>query len=135
MSGMIVLRFVNLHGFSGALIYMFFLSICTAIYWQIMPSIFYDICAYDKMVTGKKRESMILSFQGLVEALAAGVGGQLLGIILELAGFTGDGSAPTEAALLWIENSATVIPMIFMAVAIFALYKYPLRREKELPLD
>ena len=135
MSGMIVLRFVNLHGFSGALIYMFFLSICTAIYWQIMPSIFYDICAYDKMVTGKKRESMILSFQGLVEALAAGVGGQLLGIILELAGFTGDGSAPTEAALLWIENSATVIPMIFMAVAIFALYMYPLRREKELPLD
>lgn len=130
MTGMIVLRFVELSGFSGAVIYMFFLSICTAVYWQIMPSIFYDVCDYDRKVTGKKREAMILSFQGLVEALAAGIGGQLLGLILQLAGFTGDAATQTATAMTWIENSATVIPMIFMVIAIIALYRYPLRREE-----
>ena len=129
MTGMIVLRFVELSGFGGALVYMFFMSICTTIYWQIMPSIFYDVCDYDTRVTGKKREAMILSFQGLVEAFAAGIGGQILGIILQIAGFDGNAAAQTASALTWIENSATVLPMIFMVIAIIALYKYPLRRE------
>lgn len=129
MTGMIVLRFAELHGFGGALIYMFFMSICTTIYWQIMPSIFYDVCDYDTRVTGKKREAMILSFQGLVEAFAAGIGGQILGITLQIAGFDGNTAVQTAAALTWIENSATVLPMIFMVIAIAALYKYPLRRE------
>jgi hypothetical protein len=42
-----MLRFVELHGFGGALIYMYFMGICTTIYWQIMPSIFYDVCDYN----------------------------------------------------------------------------------------
>jgi Na+/melibiose symporter and related transporters len=72
---------------------------------------------------------MILSFQGLVEAFAACIGGQILGVILQIAGFDGNAAAQTASALTWIENSATVLPMIFMVIAIIALYKYPLRRE------
>lgn len=129
VAGMIVLRFVTIESLAGIMVYMLFVTICTAIYWQLMPSIFYDICEYDKATTGKRREATILSFQGLVEAIAVGIGGQLLGMILQLAGFNGSGATQTATALVWIENSATVLPMVFMIAAIFALYKYPLRRE------
>lgn len=129
--GMIALRFLSLEGFPGAIAYTFFLTVCTSAYWQMMPSIFYDICDYDKSVTGKQREAMILSFQGLVEAIAVGIGGQILGAILQMAGFDGNAAAQTAHAMTWIENSATVIPMIFMAISAVALYKYPLRRDPD----
>ena len=86
----------------------------------MMPAIFYDMCDYDRAATGKKREAMILSFQGLVEAIAVGIGGQILGTILQTAGFDGDGTTQTSMAMTWIENSATILPMIFTAIAAIA---------------
>ena len=129
IAGMIAVRFIDIGGFIGVLIYMFFVTVCTTIYWQLMPSIFYDICEYDAVTTGKRREATILSFQGLVESIAVGIGGQILGMILQLAGFNGSGAAQTSTALLWIENSTTILPVVFMMAAIVALYKYPLRRD------
>ena len=127
--GMIAIKFAGIQGFTGALVYIIFVTLCTAIYWQIMPAIFYDICDYDTVTSGKKREATILSFQGLVEAFAVGIGGQILGLILQIAGFDGEGAVQADVTLQWIENSATVLPMISLAAAAFALYKYPLRRK------
>ena len=129
IAGMIIMKLIGLHDLAGAAVYIIFLTICTAIYWQMMPAIFYDMCDYDRAATGKKREAMILSFQGLVEAIAVGIGGQILGTILQTAGFDGDGTTQTSMAMTWIENSATILPMIFTAIAAIALYKYPLTRE------
>ena len=84
-----------------------------------MPSIFYDICEYDKVTTGKKREAMILSFQGLVEAVAVGIGGQILGAILQMAGFNGSGTTQTIQAMTWIENSATILPVSYTHLDVY----------------
>lgn len=130
--GMVVVKLIHIESFAGALLYTPFVMLCTAIYWQIMPAVFYDICDYDTMMTGKKREATILSFQGLVEALAAGIGGQILGVVLQIAGFNGNAGVQTSGALRWIENSATVVPILFLVVAVFALYRYPLRRSSHL---
>ncbi len=127
--GMIAVKLVGIESLAGTFIYVVFLMICTAIYWQMMPAIYYDMCDYDTAVTGKKREAMILSFQGLVEAVAVGIGGQILGAILQAAGFDGDASVQTASAMEWIENSATILPMIFLIIACIALFKYPLTRE------
>ena len=128
-AGMIFIRFVDVPGIVGLGLYMIFITICTVIYWQIMPSVFYDVCEYDRIVNGKEREGTILSFQGLVEALASGIGVQLLGIILQSAGFVGDAAVQTENAMFWIENSTTVIPVLLLACAAFALYKYPINKK------
>lgn len=127
--GMIFIRFVDVPGFLGLGMYMVFITICTVIYWQIMPSVFYDVCEYDRIVNGKEREGTILSFQGLVEALASGIGVQLLGIILQSAGFVGDAAVQSEKAMTWIYNSTTVIPVILLACAALALYKYPINKK------
>lgn len=128
IAGMIFTRLVYIDGLFGAFLYIFFVTFCTAIYWQLMPAIFYDVCEYDKSTTGKQREATILSFQGLIEAIAVGIGGQILGILLQFAGFNGEAAVQTENAMNWIEISATIVPVLFLLVAICALYKCPLKR-------
>lgn len=126
--GMCIVRFAGLPQNVMLPAYLVFGTVCTAIYWQIMPGVFYDMCEYDKVTTGKNRTATIVSFQGLVEALAVGIGGQILGLILENAGFDGDLTVQSENALLWIENAGTIIPVMFLIGAAAALYKYPINK-------
>ncbi|MBR3785934.1 MAG: MFS transporter [Firmicutes bacterium] len=129
-AGLCLMRFTE---FGIALeigLYMVFLTICTAIYWQIMPGIFYDVAEYDRIKNGRTRTATIVSFQGLVEALAVGIGGQILGVVLEQAGFDGTSPVQTENALVWIENAATLIPVAFILVVCVALYKYPITKAR-----
>lgn len=128
-AGLCMMRFTEFPGFVENLLYMVFFTICTTIYWQIMPGIFYDVCEYDQIKNGKSRTATIVSFQGLVEAVAVGVGGQLLGIILDSAGFDGTTAVQSQSALLWIENAGTLIPVVFIVIACIALYKYPITKK------
>ncbi|MCI8646336.1 MAG: hypothetical protein HFE76_05920 [Firmicutes bacterium] len=102
--GLALIKFIHP---AGNIAYIFCTAMCTLFYWQVMPAIYYDMCEYDWKQTGKRREGTILSFQGLIEAAAAGIGGQLLGILLQLAGFDGDLAAQTPGAMVWIENVKT----------------------------
>lgn len=127
--GLCLARFIELPALADLAVYLLFASVCTSIYWQVMPGVFYDVCEYDRIENGRNRSATIVSFQGLVEALAAGIGGQLLGLILGAAGFAGDSSVQGDAALVWIENSTTIVPVVFFVVTIIALYKYPLDKK------
>lgn len=127
--GMIFVRMTDFPGWTGIFIYILCITLCTSIYWQIMPGIFYDVCEYDKITNGKNRTATIVSFQGLVEALAAGIGGQVLGLILEYAGFDGSVAVQTEMARQWIFNCGTVIPIVFLLIGAAALYKYPITKK------
>lgn len=127
--GMCFIRFVMLPPVAELLTYLFFSVVCTTIYWQIIPGTFYDICEYDRIKNGRHRSATILSFQGLVEAMATGIGSQLLGLILEAGGFDGEAAMQSVRAQLWIENSGTIIPVVFLLLSAAALYKYPLSRK------
>ena len=126
---MIAELFIGVHGLITLGIFILFTCIATGIYWQIMPAIVYELCVYDEYTTGKKREGSIVSVQGLVESIAQGIGAQILGIILQLTGF--DGNAPIQNDLTnsWIINCTTWVPVIFILIAAFALYKYPISRK------
>lgn len=126
----VIARITGVEGMVQLCIFVFFVAVSSSIYWQIMPAIIYDVCEYDELETGKKRQGAIVSLQGLVEALSAGIGAQLLGIILQLGGFDGDAQVQTEQALRWVENSVTIIPAIFLVLAFIALYKYPITKKR-----
>lgn len=127
--GLCLARFIDLPELAYLAVYLLFASICTSIYWQVMPGVFYDVCEYDRIVNGKSRSATIVSFQGLIEALAAGIGGQLLGLILEGAGFAGNAASQSTVAMVWIENSTTIVPVVFFIITIAALYRYPLDKK------
>ena len=125
-----IARFTGVEGSLQLHIFIFFVAISTSLYWQLMPSIIYDVCEYDELESGKKRQGTIVSLQGLVEALATGIGVQLLGIILQIGGFDGSAEVQTERALQWVENSVTIVPACFLVLAFCALYRYPITKKR-----
>ena len=112
------------------LIFVVIVSVAPNIYWQIMPALVYDVCEYDELETGKQRQGAIVSLLSLVEAFSAGLGSQLLGIILQFAGFDGEAAVQSETAMLWVENSMTLIPALFVVLSLIALKKYPITKER-----
>nr|MCR4601717.1 MFS transporter [Clostridia bacterium] len=129
IAGMILLRATGVSGLPLTLVYMVMVALCTCVYWALMPSIYYDICDYDRVTNGTDRQGMIISFAGLVEAFSSGMGTLILGLILQNSGFDGTAAVQTEHAEQWIFNCATVIPVIFLAIASIAIYKYPITRK------
>lgn len=113
------------------ILYLFILVTVTATgtYWQLIPAMYYDICEYDYNKTGKMRQGSIVSFQGLTEAIASALGAQLLGVILQFAGFDGSAAVQSSQALLWIENSITIIPVIFMVLSMIAMARYNITKK------
>ena len=104
------------------------MALLTAVYWQLIPSMYYDICEYDLWKTGHERQATIVSLQGLVEAVAIGLGSLLLGVLLGAAGFSEDAVEQSETALTWIMNCTTIVPSVFYVAASLVLVKYPLDR-------
>jgi GPH family glycoside/pentoside/hexuronide:cation symporter len=105
-------------------------SIGSVAYWQLMPAILYDICEYDELETGNRRQGTIVSLQSVAEALAQAVAMQFLGIVLELAGFNGESPVQATAALEWVENSLTLIPAVFMILTVVMMFRYPITKKK-----
>ena len=111
-------------------IFVVIISVAPNIYWQLMPAIVYDVCEYDELETGKQRQGAIVSLLSLVEAFAAGLGSQLLGIILQIAGFDGEAAVQSATALTWVENSMTIVPAVFVVLSFLALKKYPITKQR-----
>lgn len=127
---MIIGKLMNVESLFSLLIFVVIITIGPNIYWQLMPAIVYDVCEYDELETGRQRQGAIVSLLSLVEAFAAGLGSQLLGLILQFAGFDGSAAVQSDTALLWVENSMTIVPAIFMVLAFIALKKYPITKKR-----
>ena len=81
------------------------------------------------MENKRNRQGAILSFQGLIEAAAWGIGAQLLGIILEISGFKGGAAVQSSDALNGIFTCTTLLPVFFILISTYAIYKYPITRK------
>jgi GPH family glycoside/pentoside/hexuronide:cation symporter len=105
-------------------------------YWQLMPSMIYDVCEADELASGQKRAGQVISLQALSESLSTAVAAQMLGIVLQLAGFHESTAAQSDTALTWISHNYTLVPgicMILMAVVILfhPINKASFRRIRE----
>jgi len=106
-----------------------FFTIGNTCYWQLMPSMIYDVCDADELASGKKRSGEVVSLQALSESVSAAAGVQLLGIILQMAGFSDTAAMQSELALNWINNSYSWIPGACTLVVAFLLVRYPINRK------
>lgn len=104
-------------------------SLGSIAYWQLMPSMIYDVCEVDELVNNKRRGGLVISLQSLSESISNAVGLQLVGLILNFSGFVGESTVQTESALYWINMSFSVIPAIFMAASVVCIIKYPVTKK------
>ena len=87
-------------------------------YWQLMPSMLYDVCEAEELASGKSHAGSVISLQALSESIACAAGAQLLGIFLELAGFDELLAVQTDTTLTCIRACVTLIPgLLLVAVA------------------
>ncbi len=129
-TGIIIAWITGIHSFWGVIAYSFIFSLGNSCYWQLFPAMIYDVCEVDELVSGQRREGIIMSVQSLSEALSSAVAVQILGIILGLSGFDGDVSVQAELTLGWISNCFTIIPAVFMLLTIVMVIKYPITKKR-----
>jgi len=105
-----------------------FYAVANACYWQLMPSMLYDVCEVEELISGGKHSGAVISLQALSESISIAVGLQMLGIILELAGFDSEAQVQTDTALTWVENAFVVIPGAAMVMVALIIRKFPLTK-------
>lgn len=123
-------RITGITTLGGMLLFTFLFCIGSAAYWQLMPAMIYDICEYDELETGNRREGSIVSLLSVAEAFSQAIAIQLLGIVLQLAGFDGEAATQSAGALGFVELSLTVIPAAFMLLTVVMVYFYPITKKK-----
>ena len=104
-------------------------AVANAFYWQLMPSMIYDVCEVDELMSGEKRSGTVISLQALSESLSIAVGLQMLGVILEMAGFDSEAAAQPDTALEWVENAFVLIPGAAMMAVALIMRKFPMTKE------
>ena len=129
---MIASRFIGISSLAGMVAICLIYSVGNTCYWQLMPSMLYDVCEVEELVSGEKRSGAVISLQALSESLSIAVGLQVLGIILDMAGFANEASVQPETALTWVSNSFTLIPGVFMLLVVFMMTKYPRNKQRKL---
>lgn len=101
-------------------------SIC---YWQLVPSMMYDVCDADQLINKEDRAGSIISFQSLAESLSEAIGVQILGIVLSVVGFNGDLTVQSETAITGIQVCLTFLPAVFIFLAMAMVIRYPISKK------
>ncbi len=125
---MISARFVGVNSTASLIALFLIYSVANTCYWQLMPSMIYDVCEVEELFSGEKRSGAVISLQALSESLSIAVGLQALGIILDAAGFASEAAVQPEAALAWVSNTFTLIPGVFMLLVVGMMTKYPINK-------
>lgn len=126
---MVAGRFVGIESLAAVIAVCLIYSVANTCYWQLMPSMLYDVCEVEELVSGKKHSGSVISLQALSESLSIAVGMQALGIALELAGFASEQAVQPEGALTWVSNMFTLVPGIFMLLVFVIMTKYPINKK------
>ncbi len=128
-AGMALFGFLGIRSFAGVVVLSLIYCVGSSAYWQLLPAMIYDVCEADELINRKERAGMVISLQALAEALSEGVGLQLMGIILSLAGFSGNAEVQTATARYWTGMSLTIIPAVFMALSVVCVIRYPITKK------
>lgn len=125
---LIAARFIGVNSLTGMITVCLIYSVANTCYWQLMPSMLYDVCELVELETGHKKSGSVISLQALSESLSIAAGLQMLGIVLEKASFVNDAAVQPEIALTWVNNMFTFIPGLFMILVFILMLKYPINR-------
>ena len=64
----------------------------------------------------------------MCSAISSAIGAQTLGVILKISKFNSDALVQDDATLLWLENTYSLFPTIFMILSIIMIIKYPITK-------
>jgi len=98
--------------------------------WIIGGSIVADICDYDELKTGKRREGMYSAVSGFVYKCTLSFVALLSSSILVWAGIKGDLQSLSMDIINKLRVMYLIIPAVAFILGILAMWKYPLTKAK-----
>ena len=102
----------------------------TALY-TIIRSMTADICDYDELATGLRREGMYASMQAWVDKAMGSVATVLSGLVLVLVGFhQTPGGQQSEHTLFYMRLAFVAIPITGVSLALITLHFFPLNEQR-----
>ena len=122
-------RFIGVNSLAAMIAVCLIYSVANTCYWQLLPSMLYDVCEVEELISGQKRSGAVISLQALSESLSIAVAMQGLGIVLEMAGFASEAAVQPETALTWVSNCFTFLPGLFMVLVVVMISRYPINKK------
>ncbi|MDO4380088.1 MAG: MFS transporter [Clostridia bacterium] len=128
--GLIIIKLIGINGTPMLIVSVFAVALGLACFWTIFYSMAYDLVEVDEFVNGKRRESMITAFPQFFQKFGAAIGMWIAGQVLNFGKYDGTLSVQPDSAKDAIENIATIIPAVFLVVAIIGIVLYPVTKER-----
>ena len=98
--------------------------------WVLNGSFSADICDYDELKTGRRREGMFSAVFGFLSKMAIAVVSTVSASVLVWLGFQGEDLHPTTQQLFTLRWFYIVFPVVAMFGAILCMWRYPLTKER-----
>jgi GPH family glycoside/pentoside/hexuronide:cation symporter len=124
------MRFVGVDDLPSMVFLLCAYGITTVAYWQLIPATFYDICEVDEYENHVKRAGTITSTMPIAQSIAAAIGMQALGILLQFRGFTSGAETQSAEALDAIMDCFTLVPGVLLVIAALIMVRFPITKQK-----
>jgi GPH family glycoside/pentoside/hexuronide:cation symporter len=113
-----------------SLICMGLMSPAMACVWILLGSMLADVCDYDEVSTGLRREGMYGAIYAFI--CKAGVASVLAvsGFLVNWAGYDASLKLQSEHCILWMRIMFAVVPALFAAFAVICTKAYPLSEQR-----
>lgn len=116
-----------------------FLGIGVGTFWTLFYSMGYDLVELDEFKSGERREASITALPQLIQKFGSAFGILMAGQLLSAYGYNSAADVAGKESLFQVvtdpkilngmENISTIIPAIFLAFSLVALYFYPMTRK------
>ena len=130
LAGLIIIKLIGINNTLMLIASVFTVALGLACFWTIFYSMAYDLVEVDEFINGKRRESMITAFPQFFQKFGAAIGMWIVGQVLNFGKYDGELSVQPDSAKAAIENIATVIPALFLVVALVGIIFYPITKER-----
>ena len=97
-------------------------GVAYAIPWSMLP----DVTDLDEAYTGYRQEGIYAGMMTFIRKLSSGAAIFLVGLLLQVSGYTAGAAEQTSAAKTTIVGILTIVPILFVLLGIFAALRYPI---------
>jgi len=106
-------------------------GVAYAIPWAMLP----DVTDLDEAYTGYRQEGIYAGMMTFIRKLSSGVAIFLVGLLLQVSGYTAGAAEQTSLAKTAIVGILTVVPILFVLLGIFAAVRYPIGRHNTVQIQ
>ena len=103
-----------------------FVAFTGAGFWTLYGATIGDVVDCDELETGQRREGSFSACQSWISKVGIALGVGASGWILQFTGFDAKQTVQTPEAIFWIRALLSGIPVIGLALALFAILRFPL---------